>query len=430
MADTSIAKPQDQTPEVQSALSGREAVSAAEATANVPLPDMTGRVNRHTSGYWALTIPALSVRYLAEAGANVLGASRHTIASKIKLPIPYLQKGLDKLASLPDTPEGNKAASRALDKLEAPIVGSFMMVVSSLYLKRTYDDIKGAFAESIAWEKGKDPKDVGLRDVLTSDNTLVEAARKNFFKYNTRRFAVNSPFFSHLVAPTSVKPKDAILFGVAANSLYLMSDVVSRKETFFERLQSFVDDKILHTEQIGNKITANDLINLYELHSRDKNQKYSFSCRMDTQEWSDRTKIFTRMADLMNQTYGNEPNKENANFTLPKMIYLMGHGLINSSLPERSCAFIELANHNGMEAVKEAAKQPIKDGADVKYAQEHYPISQAALSCTSEKECALKQEQPKNGFASRFAAAAAMSQVDKVNNQRAVANESAFVQSA
>jgi hypothetical protein len=202
-----------------------------------------------------------------------------------------------------------------------------------------------------------------------------------------------------------------------------MNDVFNRKETFFERLQSFVEQKIHHSEQLGDKITGLDLINLYELHSRDQNPKHKFSGRMDTQEWSDRTKIFGRMAELMNQTYGNEPDKEQANFTLAKMIYLMGHGMIASSNPERSCTFIEVANRYGIEAVKDMASKNMTDGADVKFAYEKYPTTaQVHTSASAAKE-------PEAGFAAKFAQDAAMNNTDKINAQRAAANEGAFVQS-
>lgn len=393
----------------------QEAAFVGDESIRSPLPEMKGRVNRHTSGYWALAIPALSVRYLAEATADVVGFTRQRLAKSIKL--PWVQK----LAALPITPEGNKDASRMLDKVEAPVVGAFMMGVSTLYMGRTYKDLKGAFAEAISWETGKKKEDIGFMDIMKSDNTLVEAARRNFLKYNVRRFAVNTPFFSHWVFDKAVKPKGAILFGVASNSIYLMSDVLSRKETFFERLQSFVDEKVLHTEKLGEQISAIDLINLYELHSRDKNSNYRFTGRMDTKEWQDRVKVFGRMADLMNETYGNQTNPEKANFTLSKMIYLMGHGMITSGGdPDRSCAYIEVANKYGIDAVKEMASKNIADGSDLAYGREKYPTSQSR----GEKPCLpASDEKAQGGFAAKFAQSAEMSKGDKVLTQRAAANE-------
>lgn len=385
----------------------QEAAFVGDASIRSPLPEMKGRVNRHTSGYWALAIPALSVRYLAEAAANVLGATRERVASTIKL--PWLQK----VAAMSE-----KEAGRALDKVEAPVVGAFMLGVSTIYMGRTYKDLKAAFSEAISWETGKKKEDINFMDIMKSDNTLVEAARRNFMKYNMRRFAVNTPFFGHY-AFKSIKPKDSILFGVASNSIYLMSDVLSRKETFFERLQAFVDEKVLHTEKLGDKIDAIDLINLYELHSRDKNPNYRFTGRMDTKEWQDRMKVFGRMAELMNETYGNQTNPEHANFTLSKMIYLMGHGMITSDgSPERSCAYIEVANKYGIEAVKDMSGKNMADGSDLAYAKDKYPVKQAGVDCLP---AADEKAQP--GFAAKFAQSAEMSKSEKVLTQRAAANE-------
>lgn len=387
------------------------------------LPDMRGRVNHHTSGYWALTIPALSVRYLAESAAGVIGTNRKKLAESFKS--PWLQK----IAQMSE-----RDAEKALDKVEAPIVGTFMMAVSSLYLNRTYQDIKHAFAEPVAWEMNKKPEDVGLLDLIRSKNTLVEAARHNFVKYNSRRYAVNTPFFSYLLPGKKVEPKHAILGGVSANSLYLMSDVLWRKETFFERMQSFVDDKILHTDQLGDKIAAVDLVNLYELHARDKNPSYRFDGRMDTQGWNNQMQIFGRVAELMNQTYGNEPNKEKANFTLSKMIYLMGHGLISAENVDRSMAYVELANKNGMDAVKEVASHDKGSGEDVAFAREKYHLAPASVPATvnaKEDGTSQKDEKPQQGFAARFAPTdAGMSNSEKVMARQATANEGGYVRTA
>ncbi len=409
--NTDIALRQEQEPNPAKL---QEAAFVGDASIRSPLPEMKGRVNRHTSGYWALAIPALSVRYLAEAAANVVGATRGRVAGAIKL--PWLQK----VAAMSE-----KDAGRALDKVEAPVVGAFMLGVSTLYMGRTYKDLKAAFSEAISWETGKKKEDINFMDIMKSDNTLVEAARRNFMKYNVRRFAVNTPFFSHHVFK-SVRPKDSILFGVASNSIYLMSDVLSRKETFFERLQGFVDEKVLHTEKLGEQITAIDLINLYELHSRDKNPNYRFTGRMDTKEWQDRVKVFGRMAELMNETYGNQTNPEHANFTLSKMIYLMGHGMITTGGDvERSCAYIEVANRYGIDAVKEMTGKNMTDGSDLAYMRQKYPISQGK----GEQACLpASDEKTQAGFAAKFAQGAEMSQGKKVLTQRAAANETLSTQ--
>lgn len=369
---------------------GAESASqAARRTA----PKMEGHFNRHTSGYWAVMIPALSLRYMPEA------AMKFGVAKK----------------------PGNTAWAEKLDTAYAAVTGAAMMMVTSFYARKTYQDIKNVFAEPIAWETGKNPEDVTFRDIMKSDNTLVEAARRNFLKYNARRYAVNMPFFSkHIIKDFSGDA--AVGFGVAANSMYLVRDVFKRKETFFERVQSFVDQKISHTSQLGDTISGIDLINLYELAHRDKDPGYSFSGRMDTPEWQNRLKIFDRMADLMNQTYGNEPNREHANFTLAKMIYMMGHGMIGAGGDtERSCMLIEVANHDGIEAVKDVVAHGRDHNADMIYAKQRY---------LSNPPCETPVQQPKPGFAEKFAASAAMSNGEKILNQRAASNDGSMAQTA
>jgi len=380
--------------------------TAADNTPHPAPPKIVGHFGKHMSSYWEVMVPALSVRYLAETGYKLRRAWHEHRHPDIKLP---------------------KEMNRKWEAMYAATTGAAMYAMATFYLTRTYQDLKNVFAEPIAWETGKAKEDVGFIDIMKSENSLVQAAKRNFFKYNARRFAVNLPFFAnHLPGPfKKLDPDTAVLAGVGTNAIYLMSDVLTRKETFFERLQGFVDQKIVHKGDLGEKATALDLINLYELHSRDKNSGYNASGRMDTQEWQDRQALFGRMASLINQTYGNEPNKEHANFTLGKMIYLMGHGMIGTGNMERSSAYIETASQYGIEAVKEMAKQPMADGSDVKYAREHYPASAAAAA----------QEKPapdqSGGFAAKIAAegrAAAMSppgasQTEKLAIQRAAAPE-------
>jgi len=277
-----------------------------------------GRLNQYTSGYWALALPALSARYAFEAVTNMAPKFKNWYANS---------------------------------------VGLFMMGVTSLYSWRTYKDMRELFAEPLAQEFDKKPKEVGFGDILKSENLLVKQARHNFFNYNARRFGVNSVFFSPYVLPHSIQPStdNAVKLGIAANAVHLMNDVLGRKETFFERLQSFIDQKINHKDRVGDVIAATDLINLYYRHTLDMDSKFKHP-RMNSQEWKDDEKVFRRMADLMNQTYGNTEVKEQADLTVDKFIYLVGMGLLDSDNPEKNLAMVEMANRDGIPAVKRAAR--------------------------------------------------------------------------
>ncbi|MFZ4125615.1 MAG: hypothetical protein ACOYJ2_06045, partial [Rickettsiales bacterium] len=62
-----------------------------------------------------------------------------------------------------------------------------------------------------------------------------------------------------------------------------------------------------------------------------------------------------------------------ANFPLPKLIYLLGHDLIDTRNPETTLAYIEIANRHGMEAVKEM-QTGLAQGKTLEQFLEKYPI--------------------------------------------------------
>lgn len=290
---------------------------------------INGRLNQYTSSYWALALPALSVRYAFEAASSI--ATK--IMEKHKLPQHFSDKA---------------------ERGHAIGVGAFMLGVTGYYSHRTYQDMRNLFAQPLAWEFGKKEQDVGWDDIMHSQNLLVQQARDNFMNYNTRRFGVNAVFLGGLLPRHILKPDNAVKLGIAANALYLMRDVLFRKETFFERLQSFIDDKINHADRVGDLITAGDLMSLYYRHSKDKNENF-VPPHMNTQAWKRDEALFARMADLMNQTYGNTPVKEHADFTITKFLYLVGMGLLSSENPEKNVTYVEMANNQGIPAVKQAA---------------------------------------------------------------------------
>jgi hypothetical protein len=68
-----------------------------------------------------------------------------------------------------------------------------------------------------------------------------------------------------------------------------------------------------------------------------------------------------------------------ANFALPKFIYLLGHDLIDVRRPEETLATIEIANHYGIPAVKEM-RQMLASGNSLDQINARFPIMpQAAV---------------------------------------------------
>jgi len=329
-----------------------------QANNNFQHTEIKGRFNQYTSGYWALTLPALAARYVGRYATQLLGLGEKS---------PRLYSGL---------------------------AGGWMLGITSLYASRTYRDMKRVFSETLAYEFDKKPEDVGIRDFFKSQNAIVHRTLWNFLKYNTRRYAVSSTFFASFlpwkrvpVIKDIVKTPlaDSVDLGVGVTGGYLFLDVLNRKVTFFEALQNFIDTKINHTESIGQPVTDTDLLNLYAIHARDNDPKNPMSGRMDTLAWKEEQIIFGRMADLMNQTYGNAIKSEQANFTVPKLVYLLGNGLIKKENIEQSLMYIEIANRYGMDAVKQAAVA-IKAGAKPADILDQFPVTLPTQAAAKEED--------------------------------------------
>ncbi len=109
---------------------------------------------------------------------------------------------------------------------------------------------------------------------------------------------------------------------------------------------------------------------------------------------------FDRMTQLMNLTYAyKHPSdidpqtgqvRRQADFALPKFIYLLGHDLIDVNKPEQTLAAIEIANQFGIPAVKEMQAM-LKSGASLVQVTERFPIPAHAATDKT------KQQNGKNG---------------------------------
>jgi hypothetical protein len=342
---------------------------------------ISGHFNKAPSSYWSLALPALSVRYVAEVVTNYLTGPRSPFKN-------------DKLKKGP------------IAQVHAIGAGSFMMGVSGYYLIQTYRDMRNLFAEPLSWELNKKPENINIFDIMKSKNSLVEAARKNFFKYNARRIGVNTIFFSSLLPgklPFKPDAEDAVKLGTGANGLYLMNDVLHRKETFFEALQTVVATKINHAERVGELITANDLMNLYDRHGRDMNKAYSLP-QMNTPEWQNDLLLFGRIADLMNQTYGNKPNTEKADFTIPKLIYLLGNGLVKSESLEKNLAYVELANRSQNMDKVNAMAAAFKDCKSIDEVLQQFSLTLPVAKPLPPQSVEVPETQVSGGFVGKVAA--------------------------
>lgn len=345
-------------------VAGTDAGTRGGAPAQAPLPTtpplnlehtkVKGRFNQFTSGYWALTLPLLSVRYAFKFLSGVFERPLETLQKRMEHHLP-------------------RQIANFKHDLWPLGVGLGMVGVTSYYTISTYGDMKRQFAEPLGWEFDKSPENIGLGDMMKSKNALVRDAMQHFEKRTGLRFLVHTPFFLHLIpSPFAagqdlVKADVAVDGGVGANALYLASDALTRKRTFFEEGQNVIDNKINHRDRIGETVTALDIMNLYDRQWRFNHQTLPLP-KMDTPEWQDDLRLFARMADLMNQTYGNTPNQEQANFTMPKLIYLLGMGLVKSKDVEKNLAYVEVANRYGIPEAKKLAQAVNGGGHENLYA--------------------------------------------------------------
>ncbi len=307
-----------------------------------------GRFDQYRSSYWAAAVAVLPIRYMLR---------------------PFFREKWE---------NGNKTAASLAKHTYSALTGFFMEGVTAYYAYSTWKDMRSIFSQALAWEFDKDLKDISFSDFRNSKNTIVQQTIGNYTRYNLRRVGVNATFF----LPFILKPfsrthtwhaETGVDMGVAANAAYLFTDVISRKSTPFEALQSTIDRKINHAESFADQIEPADLLNIYERHATNGTIG-SFLGQRGTPKWDHSMALFTRMANLMNQTYHKILPKEQADFSIPKFIYLVGHNLIQPGKVEQAMAYIEVANRYGIPALKEVVTD-MQSGKDMRQALQRYPVT-------------------------------------------------------
>lgn len=328
--------------------------------------DISGRFDKYRSSFWAAAVAALGARYL---------------------PRPFLRNSMK-----------DSNPNFFTKHLYSGLAGVAMESVTAVFAYSTWKDMRNVFAEPLAWEFNKDPKDVSFSDFRHSKNSMVKQTLGNYINYNLRRAAINLTYFSpYIFKPVfekSVKNRESMFhpqnwhsesgadFALGANALYLLSDVFTRKATPFEAMQAAIDSKINHAESFADRVAAVDLLNIYERHA-EKTHIQSFAPQRGTQKWERSMELFSRMAELMNQTYSNEPRTEQANFTIGKFIYLVGNHMINPDQPTQTEAYIEVVNRYGVESLKEMVHS-MSEGKSLGDALKPFPVT---MHHTDDKDC-------------------------------------------
>jgi|GEM_PF-1035465 len=325
--------------------------------------EIIGPVNRYTSGYWALSIPALMGRYLYRAAAALIQGSKNPSENRI---INFFSKigFTDKFPNL---------SAKLADNIYPIAVGLWMGFITTKYADRNAHDIKHLTSEALAYEFDKDPKDVGLKDFANSKNDIVVKIRKNYVKQNFWRYGIVSLFFSAFAMPKKIydgftkSGADTVDLGVSAFGIHLYDNVNNRTATFFEMAQQIVDQKINHSNIRGEILTPQDIMNLYDRRRRANEDAYT-APRMNSEKWANDFKVASKISHLMNQTYDNVKITEQANLTIPKLFYLWGHKLLDSENFVQDMAFVDLANKSkDMKEVKQVAND-LKNGVKLEEA--------------------------------------------------------------
>lgn len=270
-------------------------------------------------------------------------------------------------------------------------MGTTVLGIVGSYSKNTLDDIKSIYAEAVGYELGKKTADVTLADIFTrSNNEAVKITRDAYISRTAGRFATVSAFFLpwHKFrdkALRHIQPKYSVNAeaGVGAVGVNLYAEGLLRKPSFFDLEQKIVGSKINHNDlDPYSAIQPEDIQSLIHLHRKHLNKNYKAPL-IESKEGQNDIKLATRIAKLFGDTYDNVPPANTDSFTLGKLNYLIGFGLLDN-FPE-SLAFVELANKSvDMKAVKQVAAA-IKNGENSQDAFAKFGIDVQKLAARNEQ---------------------------------------------
>lgn len=250
-------------------------------------------------------------------------------------------------------------------------LGASSLFLTFSYSSTVYRDIKNMFCEAVGLELGKPADQVSFGDISRSENKIVRKTVENFKWKCVERFGADLLFFVRPLirkfTPLKELPVGDMMIGVKAAQA--LGDTWKRKTTMFEDLVTFVNNKINPRNGLGQTIGVGEVFDLYQ-HYADgfmPDKMFRNVLERGTGEgmvWAKSQPVFQRIADLMNDTYTYKHHtvidpetghsKHLADFTLPTFIHLLGNDLIDPYAPERTLAYIELANAKGIDAVKQA----------------------------------------------------------------------------
>lgn len=370
-----------------------------------PLHSRTDSTLAPTSEFTRIFLLAWIVRYIFR------GASGLAFAEKVQSTTGESAKGLgaighwfEKLrsATLNSAGFGGRILKEKffpnvpLHELEAAAysgtigLGSGMLTLR--YSQMVRNDMVNIFSEAVGYELGKDPSQVSFDDIVNSKNALVQVTVKNYHEKTSQRLLTDGLFLGAI--PFRSMPLNDVLLGT--KGIQIFSETWKRKPTLFEDLVTFVNNKINPRNGLGQPVTVGEVFDLYQHYCEQfaSDRMFSNVVERDAGEsavWAKSQPIFQRVADLMNLTYAykhpsilDEQGRtiHQADFPLPKLIYLMGHDLIDTRNPDTTLAYIEVANRYGIEAVKDVQDQ-LSRGMPLERMLQKYPLDDTSKAANA-----------------------------------------------
>ncbi len=272
----------------------------------------------------------------------------------------------------------------------AGAIGVGSAALSYRYSKMVKSDIHNIFRESVAYEHDKPQADVTFNDINASDNRIVKRTVENYRSKLFGRLGTDALF--GLAAVLRHGPLTDLFLGL--KGVQIFADTWKRKTTMFEDLITFVNNKINPRNGLGQQISVGDIFDLYQHYAEAfaPNRMFKNVIEGGNGEgtlWAKNQAIFQRMTELMNLTYAYKHRSvldetsgkpiAQADFALPKFVYLLGHDLIDVNRPEETALRIEVANRYGIGAVKEM-QRALAGGASLASIAERFPIAPHAAA--------------------------------------------------
>lgn len=354
---------------------------------NTPPHTQTQSTLAPTAEFTRIFLLAWIIRYVFRGGAGTafekeaMGSGlRNRVTNWLSKPGRAITKRL--------LPKLHLQETEALNQMEAATYASFVGIgsgyLSYRYSKLVRSDIHNIFSETVAYERGKNPADVSFNDITQSDNNIIRRTVQNYREKLWGRIGTDALFF----VAAALRHAHLTDFFLGLKGVQIFADTWKRKTTMFEDLVTFINNKINPRNGLGQQINVGEIFDLYQHYAEAFHPDKMFHNVLErgTGEgirWAQNQPIFERMTELLNLTYAYkhsskiDPNTghaiHQADFALPKFIYLLGHDLIDVSKPQQTLATIEIANRFGIPAVKEMQTM-FASGATLQQVTERFPI--------------------------------------------------------